>query len=275
MLTPIIHRRTKDSLIRQRGNSREIQRHLELISDDIVKWEDDFLGDTLHSGYQAANNGTAAANIAISAPTSAVADGQATLVSGTDDDGYSGASLGLHYYGSRHAVTSAILKVSAITTVKFEFGFTDVTAGTDAGATNVLATPTFNATDFAGWVFDTDDTTGLQAVGVKNGTAATKVEPSSINGNDGDATPNADEWLYLAVALRGTDARFYAGLMHDGSNDNAKRLTITYDSDWKSGFITSTVALTPWVFVQSRAGAASRTLTLDKWTAYQYRYTAD
>lgn len=194
------------------------------------------------------------------------------MVSGTDDDGYSGASLGLQYYGEHGAVFAAILSINTITTSKIEMGFTDVTAGTDAGAVNVLATPTFNATDWAGWVRDTDDTALWQATGVINGVAATKVEPTNLGDRGQDAIPTADVRELLIVALSDGAARFYRGDMDDGTTNMARALTVTYDSGWQPSFLTNTVALTPWLFVQSRAGSASRTLTIDYWGTWQYRF---
>jgi hypothetical protein len=52
--------------------------------------------------------------------------------------------------------------------------------------------------------------------------------------------------------------------------DWTKRLTMTYDSGWIADAITSTVALTPHIFVQNRTGS-SRTLTVDALWAWQYR----
>ena len=275
---PILKHRTRDSLLSQRNNMDFVRQYLDLLSFDMVHWEDDFLGDTLHSGYQLAGEGT---SLAMSAPTSATRNGYATMITGGTDNYAEIASLGLEWYAEQNCTFFALVAVNTITTVKIEVGFCDQTAATGGAASNntgaiaeVLATPDSTATDGACWVFDTDDTTSWQLFTVKNDATPQKTEPSYIGNFDGDAAPQAGIFELLGVSLAGTNARFYRGSMVGGDStegDWTKRLTMTYDSGWIADAITSTVARTPHLFVQARVGSASRTLTVDALWAWQYR----
>jgi hypothetical protein len=274
---PILRHRTRDSLLAQRNNMDFVRTYLDLLSFDMVRWDDDFLGDTLHSGYQLAGEGT---SLAMSAPTSATRNGIATMVTGGTDNYAEIASLGLEWYSEQNCTFFALVKMSAITTIKVEVGFCDQTAATGGAASNntgaivqVLATPDSTATDGACWVFDTDDTTSWQLFTVKNDATPQKTEPSYIGNFNGDAAPVADRWELLGVSLAGTNARFYRGSMvgsDSSEGDFTKRLTMTYDSGWIADAITKTAALTPHIFVQNRTGS-TRTLSVDALWAWQYR----
>src|SRR3990167_8846078 len=113
---------------------------------------DYFNGDTLRTDiYTVANGGGAsAASPVITANT---LNGVCDFVTGTAGDSTASSELssGLNFRGDRGCVMVACLKVDVITGVKIEVGFTDV--ATDPGAVNVKATPSFNATDCALWVF--------------------------------------------------------------------------------------------------------------------------
>ena len=276
-LPDLIRHRSLDALKRQQGNSEFVKDYLAYLSLDVAaRWDDDFQGDTLHGGYQTAADAGATA-LAITAPTSAVRHGRATMVSGATADEMSVMSLGLHYYGENGAVMYAIVALNTIASAKIEVGFSDQTASTTTPAVAlVLATPTATATDGAVWVYDTNDTdnVGWQTFGVANGTVATKVEPAVIN-YDGDNDPNAGEYELLMVALRGGSARFLRGdFISSAGVDLARKLTMTYDSGWLASYVTATVALTPHVLVQART-TSSRTLTLDAFGAAQWRFTAE
>ena len=147
------------------------------------------------------------------------------------------------------------LNIDAITTVKIEVGFTDVT--TDNGAVNVLATPTGTADDCAVWVFDTDDTAYWQCFGNKAGTEATKIE-------DGLA-PVADTFETMIVALRDTNAKF----LRLDANGN-----LTYESTWMTDAITAADKLVPWVGLQLRTGSIDRNLNIDYIDVRQRRTTS-
>ena len=282
MAVPMVHRVNRDALIRQQGNASFTREMLQFITPDIVQHRDDFLGamTIANKGYIRMKDATGGSLPVL--PSTLTVNGDVDFVTGATDDGYSAMATGLQYRGDLSAVFMAAIKVNTITLVKIEVGFHDATGtdgstATDLGAINVLATPSANATDFAGWVLDPDDTgnAGWQAVGVKNGTIATKVEPTNIGNVDGDALPNAADYDVLIVALRENDARFYRGDMVDvDGNDNEKRLTLTYDSGWQADFITSSVLLSPWIFVQARS-AATRTASVDFWRSYQFRYAEE
>ncbi|HHT9130886.1 MAG TPA: hypothetical protein ACFYED_00165 [Candidatus Tripitaka californicus] len=283
MAVDIIRRYTRDALIRQQGNSNFTREMLQFITPDIVSHRDDFLGamTIANKGYIRMKDAVGGSLPVL--PGTLTVNGDVDFVTGATDDGYSALATGLQYRGDLSAVFCAILKPSAITGLKMEVGFTDATGtdgstATDVGAINVLATPSKNASDCALWIFDTDDTDNVawQCIGVKGDSIATKVEPTNIGNKDGDAAPNADQYDVLIVALRETDARFYRGDMVDvDGNDNEKRLTLTYDSGWNASFITSSTLLTPWIFCQTRAGAASRTVSVDYWHSWQFRYAEE
>jgi len=236
--------------LRRRASDLDFRRAmLTLNTLDVFTFKDDFFGDAIDARWQTGiTNGASSAALAIVAAV----NGTATQITGTADNGYAGDFLGLHYQGQLHAVMACRLKCSAVTTLKVEVGFTD--SGADAGAVNLLATPTFTATDAALWVLDTDDTANWQLVGVKADTAATKIEPAY--------PPVAATYETLIVALVDDEAIFY----HLNANGDLDKPIQRMPSA-----ITKTVDLTPWLFVQARAGSASRTVTYDYVTAYQWR----
>ena len=257
MADPILVLPSRNNLKRGRGGRDGLYPWLELLSPDVVHIIPpaigEFVGDTLHGGFQSTASGTAAAAAAIS---TGLVNGAILLDAGTDDNGRSDLSLGLHCRGDLNAVVYARLQISAITSVKFEMGFTDVISGTDAGAVNVLATPSFTATDFCGWVMDTDDDGFLQAAGVDSGVVATKIEPG--------LAPTAATYLGLVVALRDTNAKFYV------LDANGQK---SYESEWMTGAVSADVLLTPWVFMQNRS-ATQRTMTIDTFLCWQRRTTS-
>ena len=270
----------KSELDNRRASPQSILDFINLSLLDVVKWEDDFLGDTLHGGYQTATNGAAAAALAITAPTAAARHGLATMESGTDDNGVSSFSLGEHFYGENGAVMAAIVSINAVTSYKIEVGFNDQTVGTRAAGTDAVVNAlgasgtaaTFYATDGAVWCVDTDAATTWQLAGVANAVVATKVSPTNVGDRGQNAVPTADVRELLVVALSDGAARFMRADMDDATTDMNRRFKQTYDSGWQAGFVTNTVALTPSVVVQARAGAANRILTIDYFGAWQYRY---
>lgn len=216
-------------------------------------WDDNFQGDTIHGGYQSTASGTGAAAAAIS---TGLVNGQIVLDPGTDDDGRSDLSLGLHYRGDQFAVCIVRFRSGdGLGSMKFEMGFTDVVSGTDPGAVNVKATPTFNATDAAVLVLDTDDDANLTLVGVKNGTAATTYDFSTALAND--------TFYYGVVALRDDRA---AGYLLDANGNVLERQPA---SGYMEDAITETVLLTPWIFTQNRS-ASRRRLFVCRLKVYQF-----
>ena len=247
---------TGKNLARRLGRAH-VGDFLEINSNSMSGWEEDFQGDTFKAGaapanYQSTASGAAAATAAIS---TGVVNGAALLDAGTDDNGRSDLSWGRHYRGDLHAIYVARFSINVLTTRKFEIGFTDVISGTDAGAVDVKATPTFNATDAVVLIYDTDDDTNLTLVGNKAGTAATVADFSTAL--------VADTYYYFGVALEDDNARGFL-LNADGA---------LLEEEFIEDAVTETVLLTPWLFVQNRAANAG-SMTLDWHKAYQRRTTS-
>ena len=245
--------------LRQKTGGRAWMRDLfALNAFDITKWEDNFLGDALRGEYSAVSTGGGDASHDKLAGS---LNGESTLDVGdggtSSDNEYGGLPLGLEWAGDNNAIFCCRLKLSAITTVKVEVGFTDALA--DAGAVNVLATPSFTATDCAVWVFDTDDTATWQGVGAKAGTAPTKIEDSDI------AAPVAGTYQTMIVQLQGDAARF---IQLDANHG------LIYESAWVANAIEGGTKVTPWVFVQNRTGSIDRLVTMDYFNCYQSNSSA-
>lgn len=221
----------------------------------VDSWHDGFKGDLFKGGaapgvYQSTASGTASAVAAID---TGVVNGQIILDPGTADAGRSDLSLGLHYRGDLNATCWWRINMrDAVTSSKFEVGFTDVISGTDAGAVNVKATPSFTATDAVVLCRDTNDDTNLTLLGVANGTAATAIDFTTV------LAANTIYWL--GVALQDGLAR---GFIYNTDGDELERTA------WMSSAITSTVLLTPWAFVQNRS-AAQRRMNIDTLFCYQW-----
>jgi hypothetical protein len=243
MADPIQVLRTRDRLKRVRGGRDGLYPFLEHLTWDVVQYFDDFLGDTLSGTYEIIT-GVDGAITLLANQENGVAELRASDGAGADNE-YGGASLPeLNWTGERNAIMACRLQIDALATVKVECGFTDVT--TDAGAVNVLATPSFTAANAAVWVLDTDDTANWQAVGVKAGTAATKIEPGT--------PPVAATYETLIVQLRDTNAKFWRLNAAGGA---------VYESEWMTDAITADTALVPWVFVQLRTGTLDRNVKID------------
>lgn len=261
-LDPLLTIPTRDTL---RKGRHLIPDFLRFNVIDLAVWEDDFMGAVLTGGeavegdatlvnkYQSTASGAASAAATIQTGT---VNGVVRLDPGSANSGRSDLSLGLHFRGDRYAVCWwRFTTPSAITSMKFEFGFTDVVSGTDAGAVNAKATPTFNATDACVFVYDTSDDTNLTLVGVDSGTAATA--------ENFDTALAASTYYYLGIALRGTAAK---GFLLGANGDFLE------ESAWMTGAVSDDVLLTPWAFVQNRS-ANQRVLDIDYLLAYQWRTT--
>ena len=248
MANPVQHVPSRQNLRNTMGLAREFG-FAEFNTLDQVVVFDDFLGDVLDVEWRTADTGSGSSADAV---ISAGANGTIVMVTGTADNGYSALSRELNFQGQLNCVMAARIKVDDIAAVKMEIGFTD--AHDDAGAVNTMATYATTATDWVGWVFDTDDTAYWQATGVDTNTEATKIE-------DGLA-PVAATYETLIVALEDTTAHFYR-LDANGYQ--------TYRSAPMTGACTKDVSLTPWVFVQSRESSDSKTLTVDYIKAWQRR----
>jgi hypothetical protein len=237
--------------LRRRLGSRAERDFLELSAFNVSGLEDDFQGDTLWGTYQSTAAGTAAAAAAIS---TGVVNGAILLNAGTDNAGRSDLSWGLHYQGALNAIYVARFTIPLLTTRKFEIGFTDTVSGTDAGVVNVKATPTWTATNATVLCFDTNDDTTLQLLGVKAGAASAVAEFSTAL--------VAATYYYFGVALFEDNAR---GFLLDANGYLLEEEVI-------EDCVTSTTLLTPWLFVQNRAGNQG-SMTVDWHKAYQRRTT--
>jgi hypothetical protein len=248
MANPVQHVPSRQNLRNTMGLAREFG-FAEFNTLDQVVVFDDFIGDVLSVEWQTADTGSGSSADAV---VSAAANGTVVMVTGTADNGYSAISRELNFQGQLNCVMAARIAINDIAAVKMEIGFTD--AHDDAGAVNTLASYSTTATDWVGWIFDTDDTAYWQATGVDSNTEATKIEPS--------IAPVNDTFETLIVALEDTTAHFYR-LDSNGYQ--------TYRSAPMTGACSKDVSLTPWVFVQSRESSDSKTLTVDYIKAWQRR----
>ena len=253
MADPVIHVPSRSRLKRVQGGRDRLYPFLERSATfDLSSWSDDFQGDTLNGVYQSTASGTGAVAAAIS---TGVVNGAILLDAGSDDAGRSDLSIGLHYRGDQNATIWVRMSLNTLASSKFEVGFTDVISGTDAGAVNAKATPTWTATDAVVLCRDTTDDTSVTLLGVAAGTV------SAVE--DLDPVIAAATYYYYGVTLRDGAAK---GFILDAGGG------VLDETAWITGAVTATVLLTPWVFVQNRS-AAQRTLTVDYMTAYQRRTT--
>ena len=236
-----------------RGLLREIQGwDTVIVEDEFITYKTDA---ELVSGYPAVVTGDDA-----SFDTSLTGiSGEATVDVGAGtagDNEYGGQALShLQWKGDLNAFFVARIKISSVATVKVEVGFTDAITG-DAGAIDTLGTYSTNASDWCGWVIDTDDTATWQATGVKATTEATKNESSSI------IAPVADTYQYMGVFLNGDNAMF---MQWDASGRKIGE-TLSIEDAIEGG-----TAVCPWVFVQNRGSSQARNITLDYFMVGQRR----
>ena len=236
-----------------RGLLREIQGwDTVIVEDEFITYKTDA---ELVSGYPAVVTGDDA-----SFDTSLTGiSGEATVDVGAGtagDNEYGGQALShLQWKGDLNAFFVARIKISSVATVKVEVGFTDAITG-DAGAINTLGSYSTTASDWCGWVIDTDDTATWQATGVKATTEATKNESSSI------IAPVADTYQYMGVFLNGDNAMF---MQWDASGRKIGE-TLSIEDAIEGG-----TAVCPWVFVQNRGSSQARNITLDYFMVGQRR----
>lgn len=258
MADPIQILRTRSELRRVKGGRDGLYPFLENLTYDVVQWFDDFLGDEMRGSGAAP--GAYEIVTGVDGTFNILADqengvGQLAASTGVGADAeYCGLSLPeLAFTANRNPVIAVRMQLDGITTVKGEIGFTDVT--TDAGAVNVHSTPSFNAEDAAVWSFDTTDSgTGWEGLAVNSTTGQTTITPAV------STTPVAATYETMVVALREDDSTNNEAAVRFLRLDANNRLT--YDSGWNAEYISSNVALVPWVFVQLR-GAVDRNINID------------
>lgn len=222
-------------------------RHTRIGQMGLVKFEDDFIGDTLASDLWLGDADSGATAPAIVA----AAGGAVDLVGGATDDAVSEMagpiifkpSLGGVYFETR-------VKLSAITTIAACVGLFDARAyAATLPITYATTTYTTNPVSGVGIVFDTDgtDTDVWHGIGVKANTDTAAVAL---------AAPVAAtyETLGIAIDVDGT-AYFYQNDALIGSKANA---------------VTAATLVAPYVGIMART-TASRTLTCDYVRCYQAR----
>ena len=118
---------------------------------DVVIHEDDFLGDALDARYPAAVSAGDGSFDKIAGGLGGTATIDVGDGANSDDNEAGGIGLGgLEWKGDNNCFTVARIKISAVTTVKVEFGFVDSFG--DAGAVDALAAGSATADDAAVWV---------------------------------------------------------------------------------------------------------------------------
>ena len=247
----IVHVPTIEQLRKKHGGRDLATLLMERECSDVLRWKDDFLGDEISGsgaspGMYEVVTGVDGSLAIVADQAGGVAKLEASSGAGASGE-YCGLSLPeLAFTGDYSCCFMSRLYIDNIGSVKFEFGFTDVT--TDAGVVDDLAAGTATASNAAVWVMDRNDNTYLQCFGVKDTAVATKIEPG-----DARVTPVNATFFYPIVALEGNTARFYL-LNSDGR--------LTYSSAYMADAIEGGTKVCPWIFVQLR-GAVDRHIYID------------
>jgi hypothetical protein len=181
--------------------------------------------------------------------------GACKLLSGTTDNDHAYLSTEVSYYGKFDACFECRLTIDSAAAVGLMIGFVDSTGITLAGAMTLATTVwSDNCTDGAMFVYDTDATTDtIRLTGNKNNTKyATPVDTSLV--------PAAGTYNVYRVELEDngttTNAKFYV--------DGVLKGTLT-------DCLTRTVALTPFVAMGCRTGAAAKYALVDYVKVWQRR----
>ncbi len=267
MASPLLATPTLRQLKRFAGPRSGLASFLELGVLDVVRWQDDFFGDTVNTTYDTYTNNSGTVTC-----VSNVAGGQVLIdtIGSTNGDYISFFMPNKPCGGQYNSVIAArFTAITAVTDSKFEIGFIDSPTNT-IGVVNALATPTFLATNGACWCYDTNDTGYWQAVGVMAGVGMTvnevagvgKIEPTYFGVDN--AAPVASTYQWLIVALQGTAVRFIALNANGGQ---------VYDSDWIEDGITAATAVSPYVLVRTRT-TANKQARLDYFGFWSRRTTA-
>jgi hypothetical protein len=224
---------------------------------EVLLYED-FLGiDTTDivakaTGYKGTAPGTAdTATIAVTAGLA----GAAKILSGTADNDHVFLSTELSFQGKLSACFETRLALDSASAVGLMIGFCDTNGIANAGPIT-LATTTFSkaAQEFAGFVYDTDATTKT-------------IRVHGIKGNAFNATP-VDT---AAVPVAATYNVFRVELEDDGTTVNAKCYIDGALVGTINDAVTRTAALTPFIAVGTRTGAAQKYALVDYCKAWQRR----
>ena len=210
---------------------------------EYFSWWDDFIGDSAGTWPASANWGypaTVGTNTEVIALAGGIG-GTLTLTTAGSSGDTAGQGVGLHWSGDTGFYFIARCKLDRITNAKFEIMMTD--ALTDDGAVATKATPTFTATDCAGFVFDTTDDGEVTFVS---------------NGGTADGNTDAEDFdlaadTYFVVEIVGGGPTSATGDNVTGYI-NGKRIG--------SGNINGANPLSPWFYVETLEANTS-TLTVD------------
>lgn len=179
-------------------------------------------------------------------------NGAYRLTTSTSDNDKCEVATGLYWKARNNCVMEARVKVDAITTVGINVGWSDAAEEADNQVAFEIdgTTITDRCTDGVCWVFDTDATTDVWYMcNTKDGTQA---------GTSYGVAPVASTYEVFRIALNSDgDATFYRNGEAVG---------------YKASAVTTTIALTPYVAVISRAGTAARNLDIDYIKCWQDRY---
>ena len=220
-----------------------------IVRDVAVLLKDEFTGVLNTDVWTSTENGSGTP----AALRTGVVNGEIRMVPGTTDNNDSRLVGQTTYVDSAfRPAFLARLNVDDITTVKWEAGFIDAAA---AGAVLVKATPTSTATDYAVVVRDTDDDTSIDL----HSDGTTDAVGSIASSGSAPTAANGIHNVFLLTVNEQTECRFWL----DGGFAGVVR----------SGPDTGTL-LTPWFYVQIRAGGAiTRNLDIDFVQVWQDRTT--
>ena len=250
LMSTIFHGRAfRESRLRDAmGPSNPLYLQLRAQTVDMYTFMDDFDQEALNGDYWTLHktSSTDWANLASSA------GGLCSVTTDATDNEYAGmyqGGSGLVYMADHRPVLLCRFGMgAAITTSKFEVGFSDGDA--DAGAVNAKATPTSTATDYAVFIRDTDDDTTLEAV-----TDATTGAVQAVTFTPG-ITFAVSTYYNLMVAIdENSICRFWIDNVYQGASTDGPD---------------ATTALGIWIFGQTRDNAA-RTFNMDYVKAWQER----
>lgn len=227
---------------------------------DTVKYETDFLGDTIDATLATGGAGTAAAL------QSGDAGGTVDLVTGGVDNQCSILYLpDLNFTADMNPVLAVRLYVSSIASGNVQIGWSSSAAAGVLGATGIgtivsplAATPTLNtATDTVVATYDLSSAltnpSYWRMAGARNSTAWL-VTPTTTDSALRAPTASTYQWIVLRLCRseRGATDQSDAYLEING-------VEVAHQGD---GAITNTTAITPFVLIGATS-ATSRTLTLD------------
>jgi len=223
---------------------------------DVVRFPEEFWGPVIDTNHWTVGNGGGAGAVSPAIIVGAQG-GQARLTTGTAGDNTAASTLvgGRHVTGDTNALLVARLKINtAVTALKIEVGFKDnilTTAGNGA-VVNVMATPTFIATDGVCWCYDTNNAgIGWEGLGRANAVAAATDTGYNI-------APVADTFEYLIIEL--VDGAAY--LSRFAANGGRSYFGGTGANKPMLSAITATVLLAPYVYVEART-ATSKSVDVD------------